>query len=185
MSEIRAGMIAIWKPSVKVPELEPGTYKVLIKSNNHGRVCCELDGKIYVDYSSSFSSLEHYTENEEVESLTGVCYKQWGHYKVLHRGPGYTVKELTILPGKSLSDQRHFRRDEHWFVVSGALKITLQRDGETAKTYSLYGEDGFPRSIDIRKKEWHRPFNRGKENVVVIEVWLGDSSEDDIERRNV
>ena len=38
-------------------------------------------------------------------------------------------------------------------------------------------------SLFIDTEVWHRPYNNGTENVVVIETWLGDSSEEDIERR--
>ena len=123
---------------------------------------------------------------------TGICYKQWGHYKVLHKGPGYTVKELTILPGKSLSDQRHFRRDEHWLVVKGTLMVELQHEKQFGgKAYKvLLTDQDRDQGRDladytIPKKTWHRPHNDGTEEVIVVETWLGDSNEEDIERRNV
>ena len=37
---------------------------------------------------------------------------------------GYKVKELVIYPGKSLSDQKHFKRSEHWVVIIGSAFIT-------------------------------------------------------------
>jgi mannose-6-phosphate isomerase-like protein (cupin superfamily) len=116
---------------------------------------------------------------EEVEALTGIVEKPWGHYKVLHKGDGYTVKELTILPGKSLSDQRHFKRDEHWLVVKGTLNIDYQHPNMELEHDSL----GVTETAYISKECWHRPHNNGTEVVKVIEVWLGDSNEDDIERR--
>ena len=116
---------------------------------------------------------------EEVEALTGIVEKPWGSYKVLHRGDGYTVKELTILPGKSLSDQRHFKRDEHWLVVKGVLSIDLQHPQMPKDHDEIHPTE----TAYISKECWHRPHNKGAEEVKVIEVWLGDSSEDDIERR--
>jgi len=112
-----------------------------------------------------------------------TVYKQWGSYKVLHVGDGFTVKELTILPGKSLSDQRHFKRDEHWLVVKGTLGLYFQHsaEGMPLERDQIDAND----STYIPKECWHRPYNEGTEPVVVVETWLGDSSEDDIERRNV
>jgi len=108
-------------------------------------------------------------------------YREWGYYKVLHQGDGFTVKELTIFPGKSLSDQRHFKRSEHWLVVKGTLSLDFQRpDCSLVKTVSESVED-----IYIPQGCWHRPHNEGSEDVVVIETWLGNSTEDDIERRNI
>ena len=107
-----------------------------------------------------------------------VVERQWGSYKVLHQGDGYTVKELTILPGKSLSDQRHFKRDEHWLVIKGKLTIGFDKDQGFASGVLSVG-----RTQKIPKEIWHRPYNDGTEPVVVVETWLGDSSEDDIQRR--
>ena len=38
-------------------------------------------------------------------------------------GKDYKIKTLHIEPGKSLSDQRHFKRNEHWFVLEGELSL--------------------------------------------------------------
>lgn len=123
----------------------------------------------------------------------GLVEKPWGHYKVLHKGDGYTVKELTILPGKSLSDQRHFKRDEHWLVVKGELSLVTERESPsndinptntTSKLFHFMTPE-YNNTLFIRAKTWHRPHNDGTENVVVVETWIGNSSEEDIERRNV
>ena len=49
----------------------------------------------------------------------------WGKYRDLDQNGHWKVKELTIEPGRSLSDQRHFYRSEHWHVVDGDLKNLL------------------------------------------------------------
>lgn len=35
------------------------------------------------------------------------------------------MKRITALPGHSLSLQNHFHRSEHWIVVKGTAKVTL------------------------------------------------------------
>jgi cytidyltransferase-like protein len=104
----------------------------------------------------------------------------WGKYRDLDQNGHWKVKELSIDVGKSLSDQRHFVRSEHWHIVDGQLKMELQfpNEYETSKVYTT-GD-----SIDIPTKTWHKATNVGDKPVKVIEVWMGDYlSEDDIERR--
>ena len=105
----------------------------------------------------------------------------WGKYKELDTNGHWKVKELSIDIGKSLSDQRHFVRSEHWHIVDGDLKMELEFPNEytTSKVYRT-GD-----SIDIPKLCWHKATNVGDRPVKVIEVWMGSElSEEDIERRN-
>ena len=105
----------------------------------------------------------------------------WGKYKELDQNGHWKVKELSIDPGKSLSDQRHFERSEHWHIVDGDLQMDLEFANEY-KTSKVYRTGD---SIDIPKKCWHKATNVGKYPVKVIEVWMGDTlTEDDIERRD-
>ena len=105
--------------------------------------------------------------------------RTWGWYRVLDTGPGWAVKELTILPGKSLSDQRHTHRSEHWHVVAG--EVTCDLDNGIKQTVVTKPQE----SMDIDKLTWHRPHNNGTEPAKIIETWFGDVLEEsDIERRN-
>jgi hypothetical protein len=45
--------------------------------------------------------------------------RPWGSYTVLAEGDSFKVKAIEVRPGQRLSYQRHQRRAEHWFVVSG------------------------------------------------------------------
>ena len=105
----------------------------------------------------------------------------WGTYKDLDQNGHWKVKELSIDINKSLSDQKHYIRSEHWHIVDGELRMDLEFvDGySTSKVYRT-GD-----SIDIPKHTWHHATNVGDRPVKVIEVWMGDRlSEEDIERRN-
>lgn len=105
----------------------------------------------------------------------------WGKYTVLDKGEGWQVKQLAFDAGKSLSDQRHFKRSEHWHVVSGAIRIDLEFQDGTKSFW--YGEKGS--SLDIPVNTWHKATNIGNYTARVIEVWLGNElTEDDIERRD-
>jgi mannose-6-phosphate isomerase len=73
-----------------------------------------------------------------------------------------------------LSYQKHAKRAEHWFVVSGIAKVTL--DDKDVLVHS--GE-----SIDIAMGAAHRVENPGADTLVFIEVQQGTYlGEDDIVR---
>lgn len=105
----------------------------------------------------------------------------WGKYRNLDNNGHWKVKELSIDVGKSLSDQRHFVRTEHWHIVDGELEMNLEFSNGY-KTSNIYRSGD---SIDIPQKTWHKATNVGSRPVKVIEVWMGNVlSEDDIERRD-
>jgi cytidyltransferase-like protein len=107
--------------------------------------------------------------------------RAWGSYTVLHKGPGWQVKELAFNVGTPLSDQRHFIRSEHWHVIEGTIRMDLEfaNGDRESKTYSP-GE-----SVDIPVLTWHKAYNVGNTTAKVIEVWMGSElTEDDIERRD-
>lgn len=101
--------------------------------------------------------------------------RPWGSFTILDEGENFKVKRLDVLPGKRLSYQRHSRRAEHWFVVRGIAKVTLNGTEYLVKT----GE-----SIDISTGTAHRVENsEGGELLTIIETQTGDYfGEDDIER---
>jgi len=107
--------------------------------------------------------------------------RAWGTYTVLDTNGTWQVKELSFDAGKSLSDQRHQHRSEHWHVVSGSILMEL--DYGMRRTEAKVYWPG--QSIDIPKGVWHKATNVGTEPAKVIEVWLGDILEEsDIERRD-
>ena len=100
--------------------------------------------------------------------------RPWGSYTVLEEGRTFKVKRIEVFPGKRLSYQKHAQRAEHWFVVEGTAKVTL--DGRDV-TISA-GE-----AIDIPVGYAHRVENPGAEDLVFIEVQRGNYlGEDDIVR---
>ena len=107
--------------------------------------------------------------------------RAWGRYTVLDSGDGWATKKLAFDVGKSLSDQRHFHRSEHWHVVEGTIHMALQFENGDIVNRTYYSGD----SIDIPVTTWHKATNVGDITAKVIEVWLGDKlTEDDIERRD-
>jgi len=100
--------------------------------------------------------------------------RPWGTYTVLEEGTTFKVKRIEVLPGKRLSYQKHSQRAEHWVVVEGTAKVTLDGNDFTVRT----GE-----AIDIPVGAAHRVENPGETDLIFIEVQRGSYlGEDDIER---
>jgi len=100
--------------------------------------------------------------------------RPWGSFTVLDEGEGYKVKRIEVLAGKRLSYQRHARRAEHWMVVAGAARVTL--DGGDIVV-------GCGETVDIPVGAAHRIENAGADTLVFIEIQRGDYlGEDDITR---
>lgn len=100
--------------------------------------------------------------------------RPWGNFTVLDEGAGYKVKRIVVLPGKRLSYQKHAQRCEHWMVVSGQAKVTLDGQDSLLKLGDY---------IDIPIGAAHRVENPGAEKLTFIEVQRGAYlGEDDIVR---
>lgn len=100
--------------------------------------------------------------------------RPWGTFTVLDEGENFKVKRIEVLPGKRLSYQKHAQRGEHWFVVQGTAKVTL----DDREINVSAGE-----AIDIAVGSAHRVENPGEELLVFIEVQRGSYlGEDDIVR---
>jgi mannose-6-phosphate isomerase len=100
--------------------------------------------------------------------------RPWGTFTVLDEGDNFKVKRIEVLSGKRLSYQKHAQRAEHWVVVQGTAKVTLDDREIIVKT----GE-----AIDIAIGAAHRVENPDDELLVFIEVQRGNYlGEDDIVR---
>ena len=101
--------------------------------------------------------------------------RPWGTLIVLDEGRDYKVKRLEVLPKKRLSYQKHMRRSEHWFVIRGTAKVTLNGVEKLVKS---------GQAVDIPVGTAHRVENPETEEVLVfIETQTGDYfGEDDIIR---
>jgi mannose-1-phosphate guanylyltransferase/mannose-6-phosphate isomerase len=97
-------------------------------------------------------------------------YRPWGYYEVLNVAIGYKVKKIHVLPFAKLSLQYHFHRNEHWVVVRGRARVTKNKNIRDLEL----GE-----SILIKKNEVHRIANEWKEPLEIIEVQLGEKTEEE------
>jgi mannose-1-phosphate guanylyltransferase/mannose-6-phosphate isomerase len=99
-----------------------------------------------------------------------TVYRPWGSYTIVDEWAWFKSKRLTVIPWKKLSSQMHYQRSEHWVVVSGTAKITLNdKEVVLTKWESTY--------IPIWTK--HRLENPWKTDLHIIESQIWDYLEED------
>jgi mannose-1-phosphate guanylyltransferase/mannose-6-phosphate isomerase len=107
-------------------------------------------------------------------SVHTQVFRPWGSYEVMDQGDRFQTKRIIVKPGEKLSLQMHHQRSEHWVVVSGTARVTVNEDvrllQESESTYVPAGAV-------------HRLENPGKIPLHLIEVQCGPYlGEDDIVR---
>ena len=101
-------------------------------------------------------------------------HRPWGWFESLVIGGRFQVKRINVHPGAALSLQSHHHRAEHWIVVEGTAKVTVDEN------VTLVTEN---QSVYIPLGAVHRMENPGKVPMVLIEVQTGSYlGEDDIIR---
>ncbi|EBT2375934.1 mannose-1-phosphate guanylyltransferase/mannose-6-phosphate isomerase [Salmonella enterica] len=102
-------------------------------------------------------------------------FRPWGKFDSIDQGERYKVKKIIVKPGEGLSLRMHHHRSEHWIVLSGTAKVTL--DDKTmliTANESIYIPLGATYSLE----------NPGVIPLNLIEVSSGDYlGEDDIVRQ--
>jgi mannose-1-phosphate guanylyltransferase/mannose-6-phosphate isomerase len=97
-------------------------------------------------------------------------YRPWGWFESLALGDCFKVKRIYVKPGAALSLQSHKHRSEHWIVVEGRAKVTINDE------VKLVSEG---QSVYVPLGAKHRMENSGKLAMVLIEVQIGTYLEED------
>ena len=101
-------------------------------------------------------------------------YRPWGWFESLSLGERFQVKRICVKPGASLSLQSHKHRSEHWVVVEGTAKVTIDED------VKLVTEG---QSVYVPLGAVHRLENPEELPMELIEIQIGTYlGEDDIIR---
>ena len=93
-----------------------------------------------------------------------VYYRPWGRYVNLYEGKNFLVKELTVNSKSSISLQKHKHRSEHWMIIQGKPRITINKK----KFFKKASE-----SVFIPTGTIHRIENYFKKPIKIIEVQTG------------
>jgi len=163
------------------------TTNTYINADHHMVAAIGVDNLIIIDTpDATFITTQDKAQEVKkiVESLqtSGRCestahrkvYRPWGWYDCIESGEHFQVKRLHIKPGAKLSLQMHYKRAEHWVVVSGTATVT---NGERTFTLNKGESTYIPLGIT------HSLENKTNEPLEVIEVQSGTYlGEDDIIR---
>jgi mannose-1-phosphate guanylyltransferase/mannose-6-phosphate isomerase len=119
--------------------------------------------------------VEHLREKEDERAeVHTTVHRPWGSYSRLEDGQFYSIKRITVPSQKRLSLQTHHHRSEHWVVVTGTAKVTIDGKDHLLRK----GESTF-----VPIGSLHRLENPGLVPLEIIEVQIGDYiGEDDIVR---
>ena len=103
--------------------------------------------------------------------------RPWGYYHLLVKTNEYLIKQIVILPKKSISLQKHKHRSEHWIVLNGEADIVIDNKIMLLKE----SESAF---VPATKK--HKITNNLSQPLIILETQLGKIlSEEDIIRYDV
>ena len=113
-------------------------------------------------------------KNRSESTIHREVYRPWGKYDSVDNGERFQVKRITVNAGAKLSVQMHHHRAEHWIVVSGTAKVTIDKETKLlSENQSVYIPIGAIHSLE----------NPGKLPLEMIEVQSGSYlGEDDIVR---
>lgn len=112
--------------------------------------------------------------SSELHNIHLTAIRPWGTYTVLEDTQWYKIKRIEVKPGRRLSLQKHYHRNEHWIIVSGTATVTVGDETRLLRPNE---------STYIKMGEIHRLANEGKIPVVLIEAQVGEyTDEDDIVR---
>ncbi len=125
------------------------------------------DQKIDLKDQKLLNVFENAADNE-------VYGRPWGYYKTLLKSEHQHVKVIVVYPNEETSLQSHQKREEFWVIVKGRASVSIDLSKR---------ELGSGEYIFVPKGSKHRISNKGNENLIIIEVQLGDYfGEDDIIR---
>ena len=106
--------------------------------------------------------------------MDNIFLKPWGSYENLMDEEYTKVKKIVINPGEAPSYQYHFKRSEIWIIVKGTAEIKIN---DVVTTH------GVGNIVQIGKQEKHSVTNTSEDELVFVEVQLGEYfCEDDIVR---
>ena len=173
---------------LKVSEMYPNDDLIFMNGGDRTNKNCpemspEITKKFNIDFKFGIGGNDKLNASSKILEnwKKPIVKRPWGFYRLLDLENGWAVKELTLFPGKTLSDQRHFFRSEHWHVVEGTVNINLEYPDGSKKTKII----NIKESGDIPSLTWHKAYNNTDKNAKVIETWFGNKlSESDIERRD-
>ncbi|MBA2840779.1 mannose-1-phosphate guanylyltransferase/mannose-6-phosphate isomerase [Methanococcus maripaludis] len=159
----------VYAPEGKIVTLSDVEDCIVVDTKDALMICKKGSSQSVKSIVSKLKSIE-----DERTQFHRTVYRPWGLYTVLEEGFFYKIKKITVNPKKRLSSQLHHHRSEHWVVVKGMAKVTVENEEYFVNT----GESTF-----VKSGLKHRLENPGVIPLEVIEIQIGEYlGEDDIVR---
>ena len=143
-----------------------------IKNIRESEVCKKL--KVNLEFGIGGETKIESSSDLTKNYLGDIEQRPWGNYHVIAKNLGYQIKEIKVSVNAKLSLQKHQNRAEFWQIIKGNCRVTV---GE--REYDLEDDN----NIYIPKNTLHRIENTGNQELIFIEIQLGDDiKEEDIVR---
>ena len=137
-------------------------YAILEKLKNINAVKLDIP---WSDLGSWREICNFYNKNKKHYFNKKIFFIDHGEkYINLFKGENFLIKELQINYKGTLSLQKHYHRSEHWVIIDGKPKVTLNNKIYKLKNWRLY----FYSVGSI-----HRIENTFKKKVKIIEAQIG------------
>lgn len=161
---------AIQNQCENVSIMNEAAHQLVVANGVSDIILVNTPDAVYVSKKSRTDQIkniirDNYKEEQTYFDEGTIYYTSWGIKETLYYARDCKVKKITVFPGKELSMHMHSQRTEHWSVVSGTATIQL---GEQVREY------GANESIFVSRGTSHRIANRAEEDLVIIEVSIGE-----------
>ena len=161
-AKIKKNIVFLNKKSFNKNSSKSFDYAILEKSKNINTVKIDIS---WSDLGNWKEICLMYNRNKsKYFKKRNTFYRPWGSYTNLFYGKYFLIKEIYVKPKGVLSLQKHFHRSEHWVIVKGSPKITLNNKFYIKKPYE---------TIYIPKGSIHRIENPNNKPIKIIEAQLG------------
>jgi len=161
-SKVSKDVCYLDKKSFKKIQDIPFDYAILEKSKNVNGIKLNIP---WSDLGSWKEISNIFLKNKsKYFKKNNVFYRPWGKYINLFIGKGFLIKELIVNPKSSISLQKHEHRSEHWTIISGKPKITINKS-------NFFKESD--ETVFIPRGAVHRIENLFKKPVKIMETQIG------------
>ena len=97
-------------------------------------------------------------------------FRPWGSYEEVFKDDSVKIRKIIVKSGRSISLQKHEKRSEHWVSLKGEASLHIDGEVTSLKTNE---------SISIQAGWKHQITNLGSDDLVMIEIQIGNYLEED------
>lgn len=153
-----------------VSVINKAEHQLVVTNDLEDVVVVNTEDAVYVSKKDSIEDIKDIMKDNHDQyasyfDYNRLSYREWGIHELLTSAAGYKVKKVTVFPGMSMNLHQHEYRSEYWSVVEGVATITL---GDETRDYKRF------ESVLVPIGTKHKVANNTDENVVIIEVGIGD-----------